>query len=65
MSMICKLLFLRNENYEDPDYGSKVMIQMDSLPNERFKRNVVRTRLDLIGKQYLLSNTCYPFHRIH
>lgn len=35
---------------DDSKYGSKVMIALDRLPNERLKRNVVRSKMDLIGK---------------
>lgn len=33
-----------------------VEIRLISLPTERYKRNVVRGKLDLVGK-----NLCYPF----
>ncbi|CAG2058162.1 unnamed protein product, partial [Timema podura] len=39
---VCSLL----EDYEFQN--SKVYLQMESLPTERFKRNVVRTKLDLV-----------------
>lgn len=35
---------------DDSRYGSIVMIALDRLPNERLKRNVVRSKMDLIGK---------------
>ncbi|XP_050549030.1 sodium channel protein Nach-like isoform X2 [Daktulosphaira vitifoliae] len=35
-------------NNEEGNYGSKVVIALDRLPNERLKRNVVRSRMDLI-----------------
>jgi len=38
------------QDNEDVKYGSKVIIALDRLPNERLKRNVVRSRMDLIGK---------------
>lgn len=43
-----------DEDSEESKYGSKVVIALDRLPNERLKRNVVRSRMDLIGKQKLL-----------
>lgn len=44
-----------DQNSEDVIYGSKVVIALDRLPNERLKRNVVRSRMDLIGKFTLHS----------
>ncbi|CAH1394798.1 unnamed protein product [Nezara viridula] len=35
-------------NEESLDNGTKVSVIMDTLPSQRFKRNVVRTRLDLV-----------------
>ncbi|KAK9499911.1 hypothetical protein O3M35_002850 [Rhynocoris fuscipes] len=39
---------LPNKDYKNENFGSLVSIIMDSLPTQRFKRNVVRTRLDLV-----------------
>lgn len=39
-----------DQDSDDFKYGSKVVISLDRLPNERLKRNVVRSRMDLIGK---------------
>jgi hypothetical protein len=44
-----------NANNEDVINGSKVVIALDRLPNERLKRNVVRSRMDLIGKYTIIS----------
>ncbi|XP_066902904.1 sodium channel protein Nach [Halyomorpha halys] len=35
-------------NEDSLDNGTKVSVIMDTLPSQRFKRNVVRTRLDLV-----------------
>lgn len=43
-------LTTEEQDNEDVKYGSKVIIALDRLPNERLKRNVVRSRMDLIGK---------------
>lgn len=43
-------LTTEEQDNEDVKYGSKVIIALDKLPNERLKRNVVRSRMDLIGK---------------
>lgn len=43
------------EDNEDVKYGSKVIIALDRLPNERLKRNVVRSRMDLIGKLHKIN----------
>lgn len=37
-------------NDNESKYGSKIVVSLDRLPNERLKRNVVRSRMDLIGK---------------
>lgn len=37
---------------DDSRYGSKVIIALDRLPNERLKRNVVRSKMDLIGMYF-------------
>lgn len=45
--------FFRNTEYNDTVYGkfgSKISIELDSLPTEQFKRKVVRTPLELVGK---------------
>lgn len=42
-------LNIEDQNDENVTYGSKVVIALDRLPNERLKRNVVRSRMDLIG----------------
>lgn len=46
----CVRLNTEDQENEDFKYGSKVIISLDRLPNERLKRNVVRSRMDLIGK---------------
>lgn len=43
-----------NQANEDSKYGSKVIIALDQLPKQRLKRNVVRSRMDLIGKYEIL-----------
>lgn len=48
-------LSTEEQNDENVTYGSKVVIALDRLPNERLKRNVVRSRMDLIGT-YKLYN---------
>lgn len=40
---------------DDSRYGSQVIIALDSLPNERLKRNVVRSKMDLIGMYYFTN----------
>lgn len=39
---------------------SEILIKMDALPTSRFKRTVVRTTLDLVGKS---SELCNYFHK--
>lgn len=46
-------LNIEDQNDENVTYGSKVVIALDRLPNERLKRNVVRSRMDLIGILYM------------
>lgn len=37
---------------------STIEIQLSALPTERYKRNVVRGRLDLVGKCNAVDNFC-------
>lgn len=48
-------LNIEDQNDENVTYGSKVVISLDRLPNERLKRNVVRSRMDLIGILYTIN----------
>lgn len=43
-----------DQDSNDTKYGSKVIIALDRLPNERLKRNVVRSRMDLIGEYIIV-----------
>lgn len=48
-------------NLADEDYASYVNISLESLPTNRFSRNVVRSKLDLVGgysKKNLSENYC-------
>jgi acid-sensing ion channel, other len=48
-------LTTEDQDTEDFKYGSKVIIALDRLPNERLKRNVVRSRMDLIGMLHFIN----------
>lgn len=38
------------EGEGEHEQGTRVRLMLDSLPTTRFRRNVVRTRLDLVGE---------------
>lgn len=46
------------------DNESIIQLMMDRLPQERLKRNVVRGRLDVIGKLYFLNFFTFTFTEI-